>query len=74
MLTTVDYADVSGINGVEWDSVELASQFMENWCYHKPTLIGMTAHYETGEPLPDDLLKRFVQPRTFRSASNMLRH
>ncbi len=73
MLTTVDYADVSGINGVEWDSVELASQFMENWCYHKPTLIGMTAHYETGEPLPDDLFEKICAARTFRSASNMLR-
>ncbi len=73
MLTTIDYADASGINGVEWDSVELASQFMENWCYHKPTLIGMTAHYETGEPLPDDLFEKICAARTFRSASNMLR-
>ena len=48
MLTTVDYADAAGINGVEWDAVELPSQFMENWCYHRPTLLGLSAHYETG--------------------------
>ena len=50
MLTTVDYADVAGLNGVEWDAVEIASQFMENWCYHKPTLVGMTAHVGNGGP------------------------
>lgn len=73
MLTRVDYADVSGVNGVEWDAVELPSQFMENWCYHKPTLLGMTAHYETGEPLPDDLFAKIYTARTFRSGSSMLR-
>eukprot|EP00913_Durusdinium_trenchii_P023284 g21862.t1 len=73
MLTTVDEADASGINGVEWDAVELPSQFMENWCYHKPTLLGMTAHYETGEPLPEDLFNKLVAARTFRSGSQMLR-
>ena len=44
MLTRVDYADVAGVNGVEWDAIELSSQFMENWCYQRPTLIGMTSH------------------------------
>jgi oligopeptidase A len=73
MLTTVDFADASGINGVEWDAVELPSQFMENWCYHKPTLIGMTAHYETGEPLPDELFEKIRAARTFRSGTMMLR-
>lgn len=73
MLTTVDYADVAGINGVEWDAVEIASQFMENWCYHKPTLIGMTAHVETGEPLPDDLFEKICAARTFRAGSLMVR-
>ena len=58
MLTTVDEAEAAGINGVEWDAVELASQFMENWCYHKPTLLGLTAHYETGEPLPEELFEK----------------
>ena len=73
MLSTVDYADASGINGVEWDAVELPSQFMENWCYHKPTLLGMTAHYETGEPLPEELFEKLCQARTYRAGSNMLR-
>ena len=73
MLTTVDYAEVAGLNGVEWDAVEIASQFMENWCYHKPTLIGMTAHVETGEPLPDDLFDKIVAARTFMAGSQMMR-
>ncbi|MEM8487441.1 MAG: M3 family metallopeptidase [Bacteroidota bacterium] len=73
MLTTVDYASVAGINGVEWDAVELASQFMENWCYHKPTLLGMTAHYETGEPLPEALFEKICAARTYRAGSQMVR-
>ena len=73
MLTTVDYADVAGINGVEWDAVEIASQFMENWCYHKPTLIGLTAHVATGAPLPDELFDKLVAARTFRAGSSMMR-
>ncbi len=73
MLTRVDYADAAGISNVEWDAVELPSQFLENWCYHKPTLLGMTTHYETGEPLPDDLFEKIVAARTFRSGTMMLR-
>ena len=73
MLTTVNYADVSGLGGVEWDAVELASQFMENWCYHKETLIGMTQHIETGESLPEDLYEKIVASRNFRAGSMMLR-
>lgn len=73
MLTRVDYADAAGINNVEWDAVELPSQFLENWCYHRPTLLGMTSHYETGEPLPEELFEKIVAARTFRSGSMMLR-
>ena len=73
MLTTVDDADAAGINGVEWDAVELPSQFMENWCYHKSTLLGLTRHYETGEPLPADLFQKLCRARTFRAGSQMLR-
>jgi oligopeptidase A len=73
MLTTVDYAEVAGIHGVEWDAVEIASQFMENWCYHKPTLIGMTSHVETRDPLPDDLFEKIRSARTFRAGSMMMR-
>ncbi len=73
MLTTIDYADAAGLNGIEWDAVELASQFMENWCYHKPALISMTRHVETGEPLPDDLFDKLCAARTFRAGSAMVR-
>jgi oligopeptidase A len=73
MLTRVDYADAAGISGVEWDAVELPSQFMENWCYHRPTLLGMSAHYQTGAPLPEDLFDKILAARTFRSGSMMLR-
>ncbi|MCA9049191.1 MAG: M3 family peptidase, partial [Planctomycetaceae bacterium] len=73
MLTTIDLRDAAGINGVEWDAVELPSQFMENWCYHKPTLLGMAIHYRTGEVLPDELYQKICRARTYRAASNMLR-
>ena len=73
MLTTVDHADASGINGVEWDAVELPSQFMENWCYHRTTLMGIARHFETGEPLPDVLFENLCRARTYRAGSLMLR-
>jgi oligopeptidase A len=73
MLTKVDYPDAAGISGVEWDAVELPSQFMENWCYHWPVVVGMTAHYETGAPLPRELFDRLCAARTFRAGSNFLR-
>ncbi len=73
MLTAVDFRDASGINGVEWDAVELPSQFMENWCYHRPTLLGMAIHHETGEVLPDELFGKICKARTYRAASAMLR-
>ncbi|MCB9229514.1 MAG: M3 family metallopeptidase [Deltaproteobacteria bacterium] len=73
MLTRVDDPDVSGINGVEWDAVELASQFMENWCYHRQTLMNMALHYQSGDALPEDLYQNLLASKTFRSASQMLR-
>lgn len=73
MLTTIDLPDAAGINGVEWDAVELPSQFMENWCYHRPTLMGMTRHYQTGEPLPEELFQKICAARNYRVASMMLR-
>ncbi len=73
MLTTIDEADAAGISGVEWDAVELPSQFMENWCYHKPTVASISGHYETGEPLPDELFEKLKASRTFRAGSMMLR-
>jgi oligopeptidase A len=73
MLTTIDYGDAAGINGIEWDAVEVASQFMENWCYHKQTLIEMTAHIDTGETLPDALFDKICAARTFRAGSMFTR-
>ena len=73
MLTTQDCGLVSGINNVEWDAVELPSQFMENWTYHKPTLMSIAKHYETGKPIPDVLYERLVAARTYRAGSQMLR-
>ena len=73
MLTTINEADAAGISGVEWDAVELPSQFMENWCYHRPTILKLSGHYQTGEPLPDDLFAKLTAARNFRAASMMLR-
>ena len=73
MLTQVDYPGAAGINNVEWDAVELPSQFMENWCYHRPTLFSMAKHYETGEPLPEEYYQKLLAARTYRSGSMMLR-
>merc|ERR1712216_958733 len=73
MLTQQDVGHVAGIRGVEWDAVELPSQFMENWCYHRATLMSFAKHYETGEPLPDDPFDKIVAARTFRAGSMMMR-
>ena len=67
LLTRVDVAAVSGIHGVEWDAVELPSQFMENWCYTRETLQSFARHWQTGAPLPDDLLRKLQASRTFHS-------
>jgi oligopeptidase A len=66
MLTTQDEGMVAGIRGVEWDAVELPSQFMENWCYHRPTINGIAKHYQTGEVLPEALYQKIVKVRSFR--------
>lgn len=73
MLTQVDEGLVSGIRGVEWDAVELPSQFMENWAYHRATIQQLSGHVDTGEPLPSELFDKVAAARTFRSASAMLR-
>lgn len=65
MLTRVDDPECSGINNVEWDAVELASQFMENWCREPGPLRALSRHVETGEPLPDDLVARIRGAATF---------
>jgi oligopeptidase A len=73
MLTRVDCYDVSGINGVEWDAVELPSQFMENWCWEREALALIAGHHETGEPLPEPLYERMLAARNFQSAMMMVR-
>jgi oligopeptidase A len=73
MLTKVDYSGAAGINNVEWDAVELPSQFMENWCYHQETLFGMAKHYETGEPLPEHYYQKLLAAKNYMSGSSMLR-
>ncbi|MCI0572105.1 MAG: M3 family metallopeptidase [Myxococcaceae bacterium] len=73
MLTRVDYPEAAGINNVEWDAVELPSQFMENWCFHEGTLAGLARHWETGETLPKRLQDRLREGRNYRAASMTLR-
>ena len=73
MLTRVDVPDVAGINGVEWDAVELPSQFMENFCWEREALQMFARHYQTREPLPDALFERMMAARKFQSALQMLR-
>ncbi len=73
LLTQVDHLGVSGINGVEWDAVELPSQFMENWCWEKDALALMSGHFQTGAPLPDDLFNKMLAAKNFQAGMIMLR-
>ncbi|MBQ4799486.1 oligopeptidase A [Pseudoalteromonas sp. MMG006] len=73
MLTQVDAAPVAGINGVAWDAVELPSQFLENWCYDEEALSFISGHYETGEPLPKELLDKLLAAKNYNSGMQMLR-
>jgi len=73
MLTQVNERDVSGISGVEWDAVELPSQFMENFCWEWPVIKHMTAHVKTGEPLPKELFDKMVAAKNFQSGLQTLR-
>ncbi len=73
LLTRVEYAGASGINGVAWDAVELPSQFMENWCWEPEGLALISGHYETGAPLPQDLLEKMLAAKNFQSGLMMVR-
>jgi oligopeptidase A len=73
MLTRIDHLGVSGIHGVEWDAVELPSQFMENFCWEPEALALISSHHETGEPLPKLLLDKMIAARNFQSGMQMLR-
>jgi oligopeptidase A len=73
MLTQVNERDVSGISGVEWDAVELPSQFMENFCWEWDVLKHMTAHVETGLPLPRELFDKMLAAKNFQSGLQTIR-
>ena len=73
MLTQVDYPDIAGINGVEWDAVELPSQFMENWCWERSVLDMIAAHWQTGAALPEDLYQKMQAARHFQTAMATVR-
>jgi oligopeptidase A len=73
MLTQVNERDVSGISGVEWDAVELPSQFMENFCWEWDVLKHMTAHVDSGEPLPRALFEKMLEAKNFQSGMQTLR-
>lgn len=73
MMTAVDVREVSGINGVPWDAVELPSQFMENFCWEREVLDLFAKHYETGELLPQDMFEKMTAAKNFQSAMQMLR-
>ncbi|WP_150294076.1 M3 family metallopeptidase [Sphingobium estronivorans] len=73
LLTEVDLPSIGGINGVEWDAVELPSQFMENFAWDRDTLIGLSGHIDTGEPLPDAMFDRLLAARQFQAGLAILR-
>ncbi|GAB3370392.1 M3 family metallopeptidase [Spongiibacter taiwanensis] len=73
MLTKVETLGVSGIGGVEWDAVELPSQFLENWCWEASVIPEISAHYQSGEPLPQTLLDKLLAAKNFQSGMQMLR-
>ncbi|EJO95150.1 oligopeptidase A [Ectopseudomonas mendocina DLHK] len=73
LLTRVEHAGASGINGVAWDAVELPSQFMENWCWEPEGLALISSHYETGEALPQAMLDKMLAAKNFQSGLMMVR-
>ena len=73
LLTQVDELGVSGINGVEWDAVEMPSQFMENFVWEYDVLAGMSSHQDTGAPLPKELYEKMLAAKNFQSGMWMVR-
>lgn len=73
VLTQVNYLSVSGIHGVEWDAVELPSQFFENWCWEEEALLELAEHVDTHEPLPHSLFEKLIAVKNFQSAMGMMR-
>lgn len=73
MLTEIETASVAGINGVAWDAVELPSQFLENWCWQPEALTFISGHYQTGEPLPTEMLQKMLDAKNYQAALFILR-
>ena len=73
LLTQVTEMSVAGINGVAWDAVELPSQFLENWCWHPESIPLISAHYQTGEVLPESLLKKMLAAKHFQTGMQTVR-
>ena len=73
LLTLIDYLPVTGIHGVEWDAVELPSQFLENWCWSREALNLLAGHYQTGAPLPEELYQRMLAAKHFQAGILMAR-
>ena len=73
LLTQIDVAGISGLEGVEWDAVELPSQFMENFCWEWDVLKHMSEHIDTGEPLPRSLFEKMLAARNFQSGMQTVR-
>ncbi len=73
IMTDIETREVSGINGVPWDAVELPSQFMENFCWEREVLDLFAKHYETGEPLPEEKFRKMTAAKNYQSAMQMLR-
>ena len=73
MLTTINLPQAAGINNIEWDAVELPSQFMENWCFHRNTLLNIANNYKTGEKLSDENFEKLLKNRTFNCGMATLR-
>ncbi|MGD5511036.1 M3 family metallopeptidase, partial [Xanthomonas citri pv. citri] len=73
LLTEVNVGDVAGVNGVEWDAVELPSQFMENWAWHPEGIALISRHVDTGETLPESMLQSMLAAKNFQSGMQTLR-
>ncbi|MEZ5489928.1 MAG: M3 family metallopeptidase [Gammaproteobacteria bacterium] len=73
LLTREKSLRVSGINGVAWDAVELPSQLMENWCWNKESIKLISSHYQTGDPLPEQMLEKMLEAKNFQAGLKMMR-
>ncbi len=73
LLTEIDYLSASGMNGIEWDAVELPSQFMEHWCWQRQVVDMIASHYQTGEKLPEELWQNLIATRNFHAGLFLIR-